>query len=119
MSIVDDLAETHIQAALARGEFDDLPGNGRPLKLDDDSMVPKELRAGYRLLKNSGHLPPELALIGEIKDVEGLISKAGTAEHERLHARLRMLQIRLDLTQGDRGSRLILSPYIERLNSVD
>ncbi|WP_159143269.1 DnaJ family domain-containing protein, partial [Klebsiella pneumoniae] len=37
-----------------------LPGRGEPLILDDDSHVPAELRAGYRLLKNAGCLPPEL-----------------------------------------------------------
>jgi hypothetical protein len=35
------------------------PGSGEPLTLDDDSHVPAELRAGYRLLKNAGCLPPE------------------------------------------------------------
>ena len=33
---------------------------GAPLELDDDSFIPAELRAAWRLLKNSGCLPPEL-----------------------------------------------------------
>lgn len=60
MWLLDQWAERHINDAQAKGEFDDLPGSGEPLTLDDDSQIPPELRAGYRLLKNSGCLPPEL-----------------------------------------------------------
>jgi hypothetical protein len=37
----DLLAERKIAEALANGEFDDLPGAGQPLALDDDPLVPK------------------------------------------------------------------------------
>ncbi len=60
MWLLDQWAERHILDAQAKGEFDNLPGSGEPLTLDDDSHVPAELRAGYRLLKNAGCLPPEL-----------------------------------------------------------
>lgn len=60
MSIIDDLAEKHILAALEKGELDNLPGAGKPLAIDDDSHVPAHLRAAYRILKNAGCLPPEL-----------------------------------------------------------
>ena len=60
MMLIDQIAERHIQQAIERGEFDDLPGAGRPLGLEDDALVPEELRAGYRLLRNAGYLPPEL-----------------------------------------------------------
>ncbi len=51
MWLLDQWAERHITEAQAKGEFDNLPGIGEPLILDDDSHVPPELRAGYRLLK--------------------------------------------------------------------
>ncbi|MGG4663386.1 DnaJ family domain-containing protein [Providencia vermicola] len=60
MSIIDHWAERHIQEALNKGELSQLNGEGKPLYLEDDSLVPPELRAGYRLLKNSGYLPAEL-----------------------------------------------------------
>lgn len=60
MWLLDQWAERHIAEAQAKGEFDNLVGSGEPLILDDDSHVPPELRAGYRLLKNAGCLPPEL-----------------------------------------------------------
>ncbi|VDA83165.1 hypothetical protein BANRA_01465 [Klebsiella pneumoniae] len=51
MWLLDQWAERHILDAQTKGEFDNLPGSGEPLTLDDDSHVPAELRAGYRLLK--------------------------------------------------------------------
>ena len=49
------LAERRIEEAIARGEFDDLPGAGRPLELDDlDPLLPEELRLAYRILRNAG-----------------------------------------------------------------
>ena len=55
MWLLDQWAERHIRDA-QKGEFDDLPGRGEPLMLDDDSHIAPELRAGYRLLKNAGCL---------------------------------------------------------------
>lgn len=54
------IAEQKIAEAIARGELDALPGAGRPLELDDDRLVPEELRVAYRILKNAGCVPPEL-----------------------------------------------------------
>jgi len=42
MLTLDLLAEKHICDAQERGEFDNLPGAGAPLTLDDDALVPEE-----------------------------------------------------------------------------
>ncbi len=107
MSLLDDLAERHIQRAMERGEFDDLPGRGEPLRLDDDSMIPESLRAGYRLLRNSGHLPPELELSREIRAVEDLVRRA-TATEERRGAQRRLLALRTRLAH-ERGGEALLN----------
>lgn len=101
MWLLDRLAEERIDQAIARGELDHLPSAGRPLELDDDSMVPPELRAGYRLLKNAGYLPEELETRREIRDAEELLRIARTDE-ERANAgaRLRTLLSRLDDKRG-------------------
>ncbi|PFW66835.1 hypothetical protein COL27_29310, partial [Bacillus sp. AFS075960] len=44
MRLLDALVEQRIAAAAARGEFDDLPGTGAPQALDDDLLVPEEVR---------------------------------------------------------------------------
>ncbi len=61
-SIVDQ----RIAAAEAAGLFADLPGAGKPLKLDDDALVPEEDRAAFRLLRNAGFAPPWIELQKQI-----------------------------------------------------
>ncbi|ATJ81563.1 DnaJ family domain-containing protein [Halomonas beimenensis] len=117
MTLVDRLAEAQIRQALERGELDRLPGRGRPLELDDDSLVPEALRAGYRLLKNAGFLPPELELVREIREVESLIARLDHGEErKRACARLNLLRSRLQsrgrepsllLERGDYRDRVI------------
>ncbi len=41
MSILDEWAERHIEKALKNGELSSLPGEGKPLVLDDNSHVPE------------------------------------------------------------------------------
>lgn len=57
MWLLDQWAERHILDAQAKGELDNLPGQGLPLELDDDSAVPAELRTGFRLLKMQAICP--------------------------------------------------------------
>ena len=58
--MLDFLVEKKLEEAVSRGELANLPGEGRPLALDDDALVPEELRAAYRILKNAGYVPPEV-----------------------------------------------------------
>lgn len=67
------IADEKIREAQAKGEFDDLPGKGKPLPPDELEGVPDELRVGYRLLKNAGALPPELQLRKEMVTLEDLL----------------------------------------------
>ena len=68
------LAEERIRDAIQRGEFDNLPGRGKPLILEDDRHIPEDLRLAYKVLKNAGCLPPELELKKEISKAEELLS---------------------------------------------
>ncbi len=79
-SLLDTLAEQRIAEATARGEFENLPGTGEPLVLEDDALIPEELRAAYRLLKNSGYLPPELEYCRELRNIETLLQQAQSEE---------------------------------------
>jgi len=58
--MLEFIAEQKIAEAIARGELDALPGAGRPLELDDDALIPEELRAANRILKNAGLTPTEV-----------------------------------------------------------
>ena len=87
------LVEKRLEEAAARGELSGLPGEGRPLDLDDDALVPPELRVAYRIVKNSGFLPPELAEIAEVQTLIGAIERGEVEPGSR---RLRALLIRLE-----------------------
>ncbi|WP_342663312.1 DnaJ family domain-containing protein [Paenibacillus daejeonensis] len=71
---MSSIVEEKIQEALRRGEFNNLPGSGKPLKLEDDSAVPQELRASYKLLKNAGVLPEEMQLRKDMVSLEQLLA---------------------------------------------
>jgi len=54
--IVSTLTERRILEAIARGDSNNLPGAGKPLKLESLYFLPRKLRAAFIVLKNSGYL---------------------------------------------------------------
>jgi hypothetical protein len=116
MLSLDAIAERRIREAQARGEFDDLPGAGAPLALDDDALVPEDLRTAYRILKNSGFLPPELDACREIREVEQLLFHVESdAERARLFARINFLVTR-SASGRRRGDLRVEADYLERIS---
>lgn len=97
MWLIDELAEQHILSALAKGELSGLPGEGKPLVLEDDSQVPAELRTAYRLLKNSGFLPPELESRREALALVDLLQQLDPEDQQAAdyHKQLRLLELKL------------------------
>jgi hypothetical protein len=77
------IAEEKIREAIARGEFANLPGAGKPLRLEDDSMVPEDLRVAYKILKNAGCIPPELELRKEIITLRSLLRTIEDPEEKK------------------------------------
>ncbi|MBJ9081358.1 DnaJ family domain-containing protein [Citrobacter amalonaticus] len=97
MWLLDQWAERHIIDAQRNGEFEDLRGAGQPLVLDDDSHVPDELRAGYRLLKNAGCLPPELEQRKEAIQLLDLLKglRQDDPQYQEVSRRLSLLELKL------------------------
>jgi hypothetical protein len=97
MQLLDALAERRIVDAIAAGAFDDLPGAGKPLDLDDDALVPEALRAACRILKNAGLVPPELATRRELADAQALLRSAiDDGERRRAALRIALLAAKLE-----------------------
>jgi hypothetical protein len=114
MDYLDELVERRIAAAIERGELDNLPGRGLPLDLDDDVLVPIELRAAYRILRNAGFVPPEVECLREIGELERLIERSeDRATNRRAARRLELLWQRLDMRSPGAWTRL--RPYRDRL----
>lgn len=70
----EKIVEERIKEAMERGEFENLPGKGKPISLEDDSHVPEDLRLAYKLLKNADCLPPELLEKKEILRMEDMLA---------------------------------------------
>jgi hypothetical protein len=61
------LAEKRIQAALERGEFDNLPGQGRPLRWRENPFLPRDWWLAFHLLEQAGLAPDWIVRDGEIR----------------------------------------------------
>ncbi|MDH3695191.1 MAG: DUF1992 domain-containing protein [Gammaproteobacteria bacterium] len=97
MELLNQLAERKIALAFERGEFNDLPGRGEPLDLEDDRHIPKELRVSYRILKNAGYIPAEIQLRQEIENVEQLLATTDDSQvHGNALRRLTALHIQIE-----------------------
>src|SRR5262245_23726290 len=78
-----------IQEAIARGEFDNLPGKGKPLDLDAYFATPEHLRMGYSILKSAEIIPEEMELLRQIGSLEKLLqSCTGEVETRALRQQL-------------------------------
>ena len=92
------LVEEKIREAVQRGEFDNLPGSGEPLQLDDDSRLPDDLRIAYKILKNADCLPPELQLRKDIRQTEELLAGIqDTQEKYRQMKKLNFMIMKLNM----------------------
>ena len=80
MSLFGKLADEFIKRAMQDGAFDNLPGKGQPLKLDENPHEPAEWRTAYSMLRSSGYSLPWLELRKEIEEaVERARSAARSA----------------------------------------
>ena len=98
MSYFWRIAEERILEAQRAGAFDDLPGKGKPLQLEDLSWVPEDLRIGYLVLKNAHVLPPEAELLKDIHTLEDLLKHVEDEGARRALAKsIQWKMIRLDM----------------------
>ena len=113
LKALEDLVESRIRDAQARGEFDDLPGAGRPLPEEDLAGVPDELRVAWRILRNAGCVPPE---VEALRDLDALISAATRDGETPAHAERRLRAMVLALEERGLGrSAAALLEYRSRL----
>lgn len=77
------IAEQKIQEALRKGDLNSEKWKNKPLPEEDDRFVPDDLKMAYKILKNSGYLPPEIEERKEIKRIEELIASTED-EHVRV-----------------------------------
>jgi hypothetical protein len=78
---IEKFVEDQIKKAMAEGEFDNLPGKGKPIDLDGYFQTPEHLRICYSILKNGQFIPEEVQML---KDIEALREQeANCSDHEQ------------------------------------
>jgi hypothetical protein len=107
------LAEQRIAEALARGEFDALPGAGRPLDLEDDRLVPEDLRLAHRILRNAGYAPPEVESLRQIAQLERAVAEQSGDEAAQARAvkKLALLRTRIESRYYEKAVRRLASQF--------
>jgi hypothetical protein len=103
--MLDYLVEQRLEEAVSRGELSNLPGEGRPLDLGDDALIPEDLRAAYRILKNAGFVPPEIETLSEISQLEKLVSQGceDAAARSKATRKLALLRTRIEARYYDKA----------------
>ena len=101
------LVEQRIQDGIERGLFDNLPGAGKPLNLEEDALVPEDMRMAFRLLRSNGLAPLWVELNKEIRDdIERL---------ERFRAHVQERVARTNAIQWEHRRR----EYIRRIEDIN
>ena len=75
----DETVETIIQEAIARGEFENLPGRGKPIDLTEYFNTPEDVRVAQSVLKNAGMIPLEIELLQEIAALKEALKSTNDA----------------------------------------
>ena len=100
MFSIQDLVERKIREALKKGDFENLPGKGRPMNLKDDSRIPEDLRLAYKILKNADCLPPEIEEKKQIRQMEDLLEDIkDEKEKYKLIKRINFKIMKLNMTR--------------------
>ncbi|HIC92174.1 MAG TPA: DUF1992 domain-containing protein [Syntrophaceae bacterium] len=98
VDIFQKIAEQRIRQAIEDGEFDNLPGKGQPLQLEDDGHIPEDIRIPYKILKNANCLPPELEIKKEILRLEDMLANMPDEKEKYLQMkRLNFLIMKLNM----------------------
>jgi hypothetical protein len=102
------IAERRIREAMAQGHFDNLPGAGQPLNLEEYFSTPEEVRMAYSILKNANCAPAEVQLLNEVSRLERAVSETtDVAARESLQRELtdRRTQLAIVFERRSQGER--------------
>ncbi|MDF2038097.1 DUF1992 domain-containing protein [Bacillus sp. CMF12] len=121
MDFFSILSEDRIKKAYKDGEFDNLPGYGKPLPFDDLSSVPENLRMAYRIMKNAGFTDEENQMKKEMLTIEDLIKKCEDQEEKKaLQKKLNEKMLRFNSMMSKRRQNTnssLFKNYGEKINN--
>ncbi|MDR4945669.1 DnaJ family domain-containing protein [Neobacillus cucumis] len=103
MDFFQILSEDKIRKAYQDGEFNALPGFGKPMVQEDLSGIPEELRMAYKIMKNAGYTEEEGQLRQEMMSIESLLHKCDEGEKDSLQRKLNEKLLRFNQLMSKRG----------------
>ena len=98
----EKIAEEKIREALAKGEFDNLEGKGKPLDHSAYFAAPTDVRLGYSMLKSNGFVPEEVEILKEIEALKAEAEAAGPDRRLELGREVNDLVLKLDMLRDAR-----------------
>jgi hypothetical protein len=94
----DRIVESIIKEAMERGEFENLPGKGKPIDLTEYFETPEEVRLANSILKNAGMTSREVELLKEIAELKQILAAVlDDRKKEQIQGQIRQKQLELSL----------------------
>jgi predicted TIM-barrel fold metal-dependent hydrolase len=94
----DKIVEALIKEAQERGEFDNLPGKGKPIDLTEYFEAPEEIRVAQSVLKNAGMTSPEVQLLKEVAELRRVLAAVmDETRKEEIRKQIQQKQIEFSL----------------------
>ena len=94
----DKIVEALIKEAQERGEFDNLPGKGKPIDLTAYFETPEDIRVAQSVLKNAGMTSPEVQRLKELAELRQLLAAlADEKKKEELQKQIQKKLIEFNL----------------------
>jgi hypothetical protein len=94
----DRIVEAIIKEAMERGEFDNLPGKGKPIDLTEYFETPEDVRLANSVLKNAGMTSREVDLLKEIAELKQiLVAVLDEKKKAEIEQQIRQKQVEFSL----------------------
>ena len=79
---IEKFIDEQIKRAIAAGEFDNLPGKGKPIDLSAYFETPEDLRMAYSILKSNNFVPEEVEMLREIEALKKRLEASDDEEQK-------------------------------------
>ena len=108
--------EEHIRRAQEEGKFDNLPGHGKPLRLDENPYTDPEWRLAFHILQSSGF---SLPWIEALRDIEAQIEQARRTLSRAWQWRSSALEDQQPFTLVDEEWRRAQATFRDQVNTIN
>jgi len=103
---IEKFVEEQVRRAIEAGEFDNLPGRGKPLDLRAYFETPEDLRMAYSILKSNNFVPEEVELL---KEIDALKKRLESSSDEERNSRLKK-----EITEKTLTFRMLIDKRVRR-----